>query len=70
VTGVYPIEQPKPLKCGKYEEHTGNVCTVTTGDPNVICGDRCRPKMHSVTEKEYQELLARIRALEAKTASH
>jgi hypothetical protein len=54
---------PKPLKCGKYQhveptcESDGNV-TICNGSP------KCADDMHSVTEKEWQELVGRLKELE------
>lgn len=52
---------PAPLKCGKYQHEEY---------PSVWCGDsmpstcftpRCAPDLHTVTEREWQELMEHIR---------
>lgn len=68
--------KPAPLKCGKYEhvEHwpdgqcgpewcdkDGNVCFANCPPPPP---DRCVPDLHTVTEKEWQELMKRMNDLE------
>ena len=60
-----PECKPAPLKCGKYEH------VETVPDKNYVgwgmhaVKDACKPDMHSVTEKEWQELMARLGKLEA-----
>ena len=61
---------PKPLKCGKYQhvewQIRAKVIGIPGGDPyeHVPGSEYCADDMHSVTEKEWQELMARLKALE------
>ena len=67
------LPQPKPLKCGKWEQeeqifYTCNIknCDLKSGTCEMDCPQpyRCIPIMHSVTEKEWQELMQRLAKLE------
>jgi hypothetical protein len=66
---------PTPLKCGKYQhvqytpEHCANTCppdgmSCTASCLYVPAVDSCVDDMHMVTEREWQEILARLKALE------
>lgn len=69
---------PAPLKCGKYEylepAHYGDSCEHMEMTPSgTLCAgigmqlpDRCVPILHTLTEKDWQELMARLKALEHK----
>ncbi len=48
--------QPASLKCGKYEEFQPSHAE-ETNLAAVIVPDRCVPILHTVTEKEWQELI-------------
>ncbi len=55
---------PAPLKCGKYEHVDPGVCHASSKDPDVICDKpHCAPDLHTVTEKEWQELQAELKTL-------
>lgn len=57
----------KPLKCGKYEHLEPATTTVTSPSGTVFqtqTYQHCAPDMHEVTEKEWQELQERLKALE------
>ena len=63
--------QPAPLKCGKYEHPEATDCN--TCDPKIhICTlmnyinvpAHCAPDLHTVTEREWQELMERLKKLE------
>ena len=51
-----PAPQVAPLKCGKYE-HVESVYSQLTG---FKLRDTCAPDMHTLTEKEWQDLMQRI----------
>jgi hypothetical protein len=55
---------PEPLKCGKYQhaEYPSMWC----GDTGTCFMPRCVDDMHWITEREWQELMARLKALETK----
>lgn len=62
-----PKFAPKPLQCGKYQHevpaHTENCSTNLMGclrNVDAYCAD----DLHTVTEREWQELMARLKALE------
>ena len=57
-------QKSEPLKCGKYEHFEPAHSEHTGGDIFVDYPDRCVPDMHTVTEKEWQELKEHIRTLE------
>lgn len=72
-----------PLKCGKYqhvENPIENMCARLSPkdqNQNFLCTapanhvvDVCADDMHSVSEREWQELMARLKALEKLTAAH
>ncbi len=61
----------KPLKCGKYQHlETYAVCNKPNGQMCPIgygmesYHDRCVDDLHTVTEKEWQELMSRLKKLE------
>lgn len=61
---------PKPLKCGKYQHvKYGNTCepgeTCKVNDPiHKHWARSCADNLHTVTEREWQELMARLKWLE------
>jgi len=64
---LIPSKQPKPLKCGKYERLAPITTPCVRNMYNSECevlGYRCEDQMHPLTEKEWQELMARLKALE------
>lgn len=63
--------EPLP-DCGEYEHPTrslscaqGHSCSTMLGDrdPHVIVHYFCTPNIHTVTEREWQELMTRLKAL-------
>ena len=58
----YP--QPAPLKCGKWTHFEPAVEVHVGGNIFKSLPDRCAPDLHTVTEKEWQELMARLKRLE------
>ena len=72
---IVPDPQPAPLKCGKYEHvvHELAHCENTCSPDSWICNSSCKaipersycaPDLHTVTEREWQELLERLKALD------
>ena len=61
VVEVGPIP-PAPLKCGKYQTFEP---THMVGCGNMACSipDRCADNLHTLTEKEWQDLQAEIKTL-------
>jgi len=64
-------QQPKQLTCPKYEhvefdEEMDTIAIPESRHPyhKVPGSERCAPDLHVVTEKEFQELLARLKVLE------
>ena len=58
-------DKPAPLKCGKYESRE------FISDDKFPAGHwTCLPIEHTVTEKEWQELMARLKKLEAIQEAH
>jgi len=68
---------PAPLKCGQYEhvEHIEGYCHSASCKGNFACPaiavcdapvDRCAPDLHTVTEKDWVELMERLKRLEDK----
>jgi len=66
---------PAPLKCGQYEhvelEHYSCVQDRNQQRPAHDCyidnTPRCAPDLHTVTEKDWQELMERMKRIEEKT---
>ena len=60
------IAAPAPLKCGKYEfeDHPSQFCGDTY--PSTCYKPHCAPLTHTVTEKEFQAIMERLRKLEEK----
>jgi hypothetical protein len=70
-----PGYTPKPLQCGKYQhvEHWPGACGPVPCDQNgcsAVClpppPDKCVDDLHTVTEREWQDLMKRIEKLESK----
>lgn len=76
---VYPPSKPVPvLQCPKYQhqQHTAAHCANTCLPDATFCtsqctfvpdDDRCVDDTHTVTEREWQDLMARLKALEKPT---
>jgi hypothetical protein len=69
-----PVPQVAPLKCGKYEhvewdEEVDVIAIPENHHPyhKVPGSERCAPDLHVITEKEFQQLLERIKKLEEKS---
>src|ERR1700678_3472801 len=69
-----PPQQP-PLKCGQYQHvyHWLGTCGPVPSNVNSSCyavctpppPDRCVDDMHEVSEREWQDLMARLKTLES-----
>jgi len=69
VTATGTVAQPAPvLKCGKYQHVTEiqNCVWASTDGSHGQCY-RCEDDLHVLTEREWQNLVARLKALEQKT---
>lgn len=77
--GLSAQTTPKPLQCGKYQhiQHWAARCGPSPDmcdSESMVCEavsictppppDQCVPNLHTVTEREWQELMARLKALE------
>ena len=72
---VKPAPKQEPLKCGPYqhEQKTAAHCSNTCDQDGVNCTTECRyvpaqdqcvDEVHFVTEREWQDLMKRLKALE------
>ena len=63
------LAEAKSLQCPKYQHLTGAQASCHCNDKGCTCDPpkpKCAPDLHVVTEREWQELMARLKKMESK----